>query len=261
VELQGHILGTRKLTNFTLISSSYSSNQILPVHTHEHAYVSVALQGSYQEECGSSWDCSAGGTIFHVAGERHSNRFSSHGARLLVLEIASPMLAQLREQGLEPDRQNAVVSPFCMHLALRLEQTIALTDPLSALFAEGLGMELLAEILHITRKREPHPDWIGRVKEVINDRFREQLTLSDLARSQDVHPVYLARVFRKRYGCSVGNMIRALRAEAAYYDLMHSDAPIAEIAVRTGFTDQSHLCRVLKRHAGVSPGQVRKTHR
>lgn len=261
MQLQGHILGTRKLANFTLISGTYASNQVLPPHTHEHAYVSVALQGAYREECGpNSWNCVLGGTIFHVAGENHSNRFSPRGARLLILEVGSVLLKQLREQGLEPDRQNAVISPFCMHLALRLEQAVALADPLSGLFAEGLGMELLAETLHIARKNQPHPDWLARVKEEIQDRFREPLALSELAGSVDVHPVYLARAFRKRYGCSIGNMIRSLRAEAAYYDLMHSDAPIAEIAVRTGFTDQSHLGRVLKRHAGVSPGQVRKMH-
>jgi AraC family transcriptional regulator len=262
VQLQGQIIGTRKLTNFKLISCGYSSNQVLPPHTHAHAYVSVAVQGGYVEECErTAWDCVLGGTIFHVAGENHSNRFSDLGARLLIMEIGAPLLATLRSQGLEPDRQNAVVSPFCMHLALRLEQAVGLNDPLSALSAEGLGMELLAETLHIARQSDIRPDWLASIKEMLHDRFRESLTLPDLAAQVQVHPVYLARAFRKRYGCSVGEMIRALRAEAAYYDLVHSTTPIAEIAVRTGFTDQSHLSRVLKRHAGVSPGQVRKSHR
>jgi AraC-like DNA-binding protein len=41
--------------------------------------------------------------------------------------------------------------------------------------------------------------------------------------------------------------------------LLESDAPIAEIAARSGFADQSHLSRVMKRHAGISPAEFRKT--
>ncbi len=259
MELQAQILGTRELASFRLISGTYASNQVLPRHSHEQAYISVALQGSYLEECGrDAWDCVPGGTIFHTAGESHANRFSDHGARLLILNIGQKLLDELREHGLEPARQNAIVSPFCMQLGLRLERTVGLTDPLSGLLAEGLATELLAEMLNAARNNAPHPDWLVRVKQELQDRFREPLTLTELAANVDVHPVYLARAFRKRFGCSVGTMIRALRADAAYQDLMNSDASIAEIAMKTGFTDQSHLGRVLKRHTGVSPGQVRK---
>jgi AraC family transcriptional regulator len=260
VELQGRIVGTRTLTNFTLISSVYSSNQVLPPHSHTHAYVSVALQGSYQERCGrKEWDCASGGSIFHVAGEHHSNRFYDDGARLLVVEIGPRLLAQLREQGLEPESQKAVASPLCMHLALKLQRAVPLSDPLSALSAEGLGLELLSETLRFSGEVDsPRSDWLGSVKEQIHDQFRDPLTLSGLAASASVHPVHLARTFRKRYGCSVGNMIRTLRIDAAFGDLLHSDTSIAQIAMRSGFTDQSHLCRMLKRYAGVSPGQIRK---
>lgn len=141
VRLRGQILGTRELENFKLISCTYSAGQVLPPHTHEHAYVSVVLQGGYLEECGhTAWECVLGGTIFHVAGENHSNRFSDQGARLLILEIGPKLLTTLRGQGMIPKNQNATVSPFCMHLGLRLEQTVGSNDPLSGLFAEGLGL-------------------------------------------------------------------------------------------------------------------------
>lgn len=263
MELQGRILATRRLTNFNLISSVYSPDQILSPHSHEHAYVSVALGGSYEEQCGArSWECETGGSIFHVAGEHHSNRFSPDGARLLILEIAPPLLHQLYEQGLVPDRQNVMVSPYCMHLAFRLVQAIPLGDPLSALCSEGVAMELLAETLRYRwpeRVKRSEPDWLGKINAMVHDRYREPVTLSELASSIPVHPVHLARAFRKRYRCSVGDLIRTLRIEAAYDELLHSDAPIADIAARTGFTDQSHLCRMLKRHAGISPGELRKT--
>jgi transcriptional regulator GlxA family with amidase domain len=75
----------------------------------------------------------------------------------------------------------------------------------------------------------------------MHGRYREHLTLTDIAGQVRVHPVHLARAFRKRYTYRIGDFIRKLRVEAACSELLQSDAPIAEIAARTGFTDQSHL--------------------
>ncbi|PYT11530.1 MAG: hypothetical protein DMG59_26165 [Acidobacteria bacterium] len=95
----------------------------------------------------------------------------------------------------------------------------------------------------------------------MHGRYREHLTLTDIAGQVRVHPVHLARAFRKRYTYRIGDFIRKLRVEAACSELLPSDAPIAEIAARAGFTDQSHLSRVMKRHAGISPAAFRKTAR
>jgi AraC family transcriptional regulator len=82
--------------------------------------------------------------------------------------------------------------------------------------------------------------------------------LGELAADVSVHPVHLARAFRKRYLCSVGDYIRKLRIEAACHALLNSDTAIAEIALRSGFSDQSHLCRTLKQYTGMSPRHFRR---
>jgi len=259
-EFSGKILQTRSVANFRLVAVAYAPNQVLPLHSHDHAYVSVALRGGYLEQLRrSSWECTAGGTIFHAPGESHKNRFFETGARLLVLEIEPRFLTDIAHRGIVTDRQSASTSAYCMHLAMRLDRALGESDPLSALCAEGLSLELLSETLQ--RFGEPirgSPDWLSHVREILHDRYREQLSLSELAAEVQVHPVHLARAFRKRYGCCVGDFIRQLRVEAATHELLRSDAPIAEIATRAGFTDQSHLSRILKRYIGVSPGELRK---
>jgi len=37
--------------------------------------------------------------------------------------------------------------------------------------------------------------------------------------------------------------------------------PLAEIAARAGFADQSHFTREFKRHFGITPGHYRSAHR
>jgi AraC family transcriptional regulator len=261
-EFRGEILQSRNIGNFGVIEVTYAPNQVLPLHSHQHAYVSVALRGSYLEQSkDNTWKCTIGGTIFHAAGESHSNLFSDRGARLLVLEIQPRFLTQIADQGILTDRQNAITNPYCTHLALRLDQAIKHSDPLSALCAEGLGLELLSETLRppYNEGKRTVPDWLRQVREILHDRYREHLTLTELAEAVHVHPVHLARAFRKRYQCCVGDFVRTLRVEAACRELLETDRPIADIAARTGFTDQSHLNRILKRHAGLSPGQFRKS--
>jgi len=261
-EFRGEILQTRRVQNLSLISVAYSPNQVLARHSHENAYVSVTLRGCYLEQRPlRSWECAVGGTIFHEPGECHQNRFFESGARLLVLEIHPSFLTDISDRGIRTDRQCALTSPECMHLAMRLDHCLELSDPLSGLCAEGLSLELISQALRpgLDARTRSSPDWLPRVHEILHDRYREHLTLTQIAGEVQVHPVHLARAFRKRYQCCIGDFIRKLRVEAACYELLKSDAPIAEIAARTGFTDQSHLSRILKRHAGISPGQFRKS--
>jgi AraC-like DNA-binding protein len=49
-------------------------------------------------------------------------------------------------------------------------------------------------------------------------------------------------------------LVRLERARA----LLHTSAPIAQTAVASGFSDQSHLTRFFKRVYGVTPGAYAK---
>jgi AraC family transcriptional regulator len=74
-----------------------------------------------------------------------------------------------------------------------------------------------------------------------------------------VHPVHLAREFRRFEHCTIGEYVRRLRIEQACRRLTHSTDPIAAIAAEAGFADQSHFARTFKRVVGMSPVQFRAT--
>lgn len=54
------------------------------------------------------------------------------------------------------------------------------------------------------------PQWLARTRERLRDACFETPRLSDLAKIAGVHPVYFARAFRHRYGCSPGEYLRHL---------------------------------------------------
>jgi len=82
------------------------------------------------------------------------------------------------------------------------------------------------------------------------------------AETVDIHPVHLAREFRKFYGCTLGEIIfRGLRIQFACRKLSTSDMPLVEIAWAAGFSHQAHFSRLFKHHIGMTPTEFRSLSR
>jgi AraC family transcriptional regulator len=240
--------------NFSLVESLHSSNQQLSRHSHEHPYISILLQGAYTEQCGTNeWECAAGQVIFHPADETHSNRFFDNGGTLLNLEILPSLDRQLHDGGIRMDLRRSFRDPVFLQLGLKLRRELRAPDPLSGFAVEGMLMELIA--LSFRRGSDEVSDcgWIERVAMILREQFVSPPSLAQLAGIAGVHPVHLARAFRKRYGSSVGEYVRTIRVQAACHELKNTGRPIVEIAAATGFSDQSHLSRTLRKFTGVSP--------
>ena len=71
----------------------------------------------------------------------------------------------------------------------------------------------------------------------------------------------LERRFKKVFGETVMQFIQKTRLHAATQMLENSDEPIASVAVRSGFCDQSALTRRLKTATGYTPRQYRERFR
>ncbi|MDA8018792.1 MAG: AraC family transcriptional regulator [Thermoanaerobaculia bacterium] len=99
--------------------------------------------------------------------------------------------------------------------------------------------------------------WLEGVRDLIHDRFREPLSLDDLAMQAGVHPVHLARAFRAAYDASPGEYSRRLRLRWASEQLLKLDRGIADIADEAGFADQSHFTRAFRAVYGLPPGAWR----
>jgi transcriptional regulator GlxA family with amidase domain len=101
------------------------------------------------------------------------------------------------------------------------------------------------------------PKWLQRAHELIKSCFLEQLTLGDVARTVQVHPVTLAREFRQHYGCTLGGMVRSERIGFARRELLNTQKSLTQVAISSGFYDQSHFTKIFKRHTGMTPAQYR----
>lgn len=117
--------------------------------------------------------------------------------------------------------------------------------------------QALLEGQSVTSSGRRFPQWLERVREILEQRFAEPFKLSEIAAEVGVHPVHLAREFRKHYGTSVGEYLRRVRIEYACRELMDSNVAVTNIAFAAGFADQSHFSRTFKRLCGTTPGRYR----
>ena len=112
-----------------------------------------------------------------------------------------------------------------------------------------------------TEARAASPSWILRARDLLHADLARRRTLANLAAEVGVHPVTLARGFRRSFGCSVGEYVRRLRIERAASQLGGSEVPLAEIALAAGFSDQSHFSNLFRRETGMSPSAYRRAMR
>ncbi|MGQ9635609.1 MAG: helix-turn-helix domain-containing protein [Bryobacteraceae bacterium] len=81
--------------------------------------------------------------------------------------------------------------------------------------------------------------------------------ITQAARMLKMSNSYFMRFFRKATGLTFSAYLNQIRISRACQLLIESDLSLARIAAETGFCDQSHLCRHIRRRLGKSPGQVR----
>jgi AraC-like DNA-binding protein len=101
------------------------------------------------------------------------------------------------------------------------------------------------------------PTVTRRVCDYIEGHLDEKVRLDGLAALAGLSTDHFARAFHQSVGMPPHTYLLRRRLEHVEHMLRETHAPLSEIALATGFSDQSHLARHLRRWAGMSPRQVR----
>src|ERR1700687_5303424 len=238
----------------------YSRN--VPRHEHELAYVTVLLRGDYLEgDRGKLDELRPLTAVFNPAGTAHSTVIGPSGARLFTIEWRE---GNLRHLGMNLPRRTtfdrgagAMVWPGLRLYSAFKTQSGGATAVENDI-VEAHDLEMLGAIAGLEASESKAPRWFGGVKERLHEGFREPLRMRDLAREAGVHPVHLARVFRRMEKRTPGEYQQSLQVRAASELLRDLEWPLAVIAAECGFGDQSHFTRVFRRMTGTSPAQFRR---
>jgi AraC-like DNA-binding protein len=98
-----------------------------------------------------------------------------------------------------------------------------------------------------------------RICDYIEGHLDEKIRLDGLAVLAGLSTDHFARAFHQSVGMPPHTYLLRRRLEHVKHMLRETHAPLSEIALATGFSDQSHLARHFRRWSGMSPRQVRWT--
>ncbi|HMF92888.1 MAG TPA: AraC family transcriptional regulator [Vicinamibacterales bacterium] len=256
---QGTVLRWRKTSGLVLAEVAYDPGQRIHRETNQHARFVLVLSGSLTEQCdGDTVTHPPSTLLFRRASEPRSYAVATRGARCLVVDIDDAWLGRARQEAPLLNRSTAFRRGLLLHLAHRLYGEFRQRDEVSRLAVESLTLGVLAEASRRAESaaQQRVPVWLLLAMALIEERFREPLPLAAVAKAVGVHPVHLARTFRRVHQTTVAAYVRQLRIDFARSQLV-GPAGLSEIAYAAGFCDQSHFSRCFKRHTGLTPAEYR----
>ena len=105
------------------------------------------------------------------------------------------------------------------------------------------------------------PGTMRRVREHVEAHFSESIDLAELAAIAGLSVFHFARQFKQSAGITPHQYLVERRIERAREMLARTDLSLSEIAIATGFSDQSHFARHFRQMLGMTPGQFRWSQR
>lgn len=153
----------------------------------------------------------------------------------------------------EPERE------FISSLAEKLfREQCAGTSGSSEIMSAALDL-LLQQVDSVSGNSMDHVQHslCSRFLDRVFDRDSNILRVSSYAQELGVSPNHLNRVVKSGTGRSAGEWIDISRINLSRLLLRQSQLPIIDIALRSGFEDQSYFSRFFKKHTGMTPSEFR----
>lgn len=240
---------------------------VLEPHTHERTIFAVMLDGSFESVIGQRrLECTPAAVWTEPREERHANYIGRAGARVLVMQPDPARIDLFGQFGPLTDEVHLLRHAGIAADARRVLAELDIADELSPIAIDSLVLTMMitASRHGLDGRRRHHralPPWLARAQEILHAQFRARVQLADVAAAVGVQPPHLAHAFRRYFRTTVGEYLRLLRLDWAVEQIATTEAPLAEIALAAGYSDQSHFTRECRRARGFSPGEYRRLRR
>ncbi|MEJ2261815.1 MAG: helix-turn-helix transcriptional regulator [Anaerolineales bacterium] len=103
-----------------------------------------------------------------------------------------------------------------------------------------------------------HVEITNLVKTMLATRFRERLTLDQIAREVNYSPYYLCRVFRNQTGCTIHQYLDQIRLRTSLEFVSQEDTDLTSLALTLGYSSHSHFTHSFRRTFGAPPSELRQ---
>ena len=126
---------------------------------------------------------------------------------------------------------------------------------------QGFTLNLVADVLQ--ENSQPNNslnDELEKIKpsiEFMNNEFKNNPSLQEIAAKSNLSPNYFHRVFKKLFGLTPLNYMLRKRMEIAVRLLTTTSKSIKEVAFESGYSNEFYFHRQFKKHYNYSPGKLK----
>lgn len=224
--------------------------EAVPEHSHETAHIILAIDDDYiSGAVGASRWRGPSMLVYNPPGTIHRDRYAANAGRFVSIDLPP---------GFEPDNiLDAIVVESSAAKALTLSVVAALLGNLPAIDMEDRLLMMTDALSNSHQSSRAPPPWLKLAMEAIGDLAGDAaLRVRDIAQFAGVHPVHLARAFKKHLRCSPGEAIRRIRLERVAAELSKRRS-MADLSITHGFADQPHMARCFRDFYGTTPSAFR----
>ena len=197
------------------------------------------------------------------------------GDYLRVQKIMEEIFAELDSMPADVEQQNFLV--FLLLLPTRVLSGIRSGEKgaydnhrslLSRFLCCGDMSEQKLLILHlyqevavlINSRSESHSHHIiERVKQAIETRYMEQLSISSLAEEVYLTPTYLCVLFKQATGQTLNEFITLVRMQRAKALLADTSIKLYDVCYKIGYLSPSYFSKLFKKYSGFTPSEFRES--
>lgn len=248
------------------ISRGIDVQHKFPVHTHDSYCIGIITKGLRTGFLNTKYTTIHEGQIFILnPGEPHSCETQANsGHDYLVISIPQTFFQsnyyQTETTWSIPHFKKNIIQDhlLCQNIYnwyFSITHTIQLEKKKSLLIS--LLMNLIVQYSEKNSNATLYEDNYFRILEVIEyikDHYDEKISISKLAHIANLSPFYFCKVFHKIIGLSPNSFQIQTRIKKACNLILKGES-LADIAIHTGFNDQSHFYRFFKRNLGLTPLQ------
>lgn len=99
---------------------------------------------------------------------------------------------------------------------------------------------------------------LQKAVELMAEHLEEPLSALEIAKRVNLSLRQVERLFLRHLSCTPGRYYMSVRLERARELLRHTNAPILDVALSTGFTSHSYFAQSYRNHFGFSPSDERR---
>lgn len=224
-------------------------------HGHDDAHLMAVTSGRFVTTARGAPESAQTPLVYNPRETYHADRFEDGPSSFLSVSIDPERTEESQEFRLarEPVR---ICSLAARAIVIRLMNEMSLWCPDSPGVAEALCLELLAAVGNDRIAERRVPPWLTAAARLLEE-SPDDLTVNELAAEVRIHPIHLARTFRRFFRCTPGQYRRSVKLRRSISLLARMGIPIAEVAAEAGFADQAHLTRLFRKTYGIAPGAFR----